>query len=223
MSSTTGQLRNQRHIPGITIEKAEAALARTSCTKTNTNGAAAAVRVRMCTSEADFHKRGIEGGSARVWATACDVFCRTPSRVGRGRRAAVDFDVCFGWGAYFSFFFSIFFFVFLRTHTARCKYEAASRHIYLSTSTGVRTGCHCLISLSVCVCVCVTLKFVVFTYCESCTRPISTNPVSMEAGEYGLTRGTWFFARRLEVVKVAGLLWLSRCVFGEAGFFHFRP
>ena len=37
---------------------------------------------------------------------------------------------------------------------------------------------------------CVT--FVVFTDCESCTRPISTNPVSMEAGEYGLTRVTWF-------------------------------
>ena len=25
--------------------------------------------------------------------------------------------------------------------------------------------------------------------CESCTRPISTNPESMEAGVYGLTRG----------------------------------
>ena len=78
-----------------------------------------------------------------------------------------------------------------------------------------------IISLSVCpslyLSVCVT--FVVFTDCESCTRPISTNPVSMEAGEYGLTRGTWFFARRLEVVAVAGLLWLSRCAFGEAGFF----
>ena len=69
-----------------------------------------------------------------------------------------------------------------------------------------------------CVRVC-DIEFVVFTDCESCTRPISTNPVSMEAGEYGLTRGTWFFARRLEGVAVAGLLWLSRCVFGEAGFF----
>ena len=58
--------------------------------------------------------------------------------------------------------------------------------------------------------------FVVFADCESCARPISTNPVSMEAGEYGLTRGTWFFARRLEVVAVAGLLWLSRCVLGGA-------
>ena len=30
----------------------------------------------------------------------------------------------------------------------------------------------------------------------------------MEAGEYGLTRGTCFVARRLELVMVAGLLWL---------------
>ena len=70
-----------------------------------------------------------------------------------------------------------------------------------------------------CVRVC-DVEFVVFTDCESCTRPISTNPVSMEAGECGLTRGTWFFARRLEVVTVAGLMWVSWCVFGGAGFFR---
>ena len=69
----------------------------------------------------------------------------------------------------------------------------------------------------VCVRVCDT-KFVVFTDCDSCTRPISTNPVSMEAGEYGLTRGTCYFARRLEVVAVAGLLRLSRCVLGGVAF-----
>ena len=40
-------------------------------------------------------------------------------------------------------------------------------------------------------CVCVT--FVVCTYCKSCTRPISTNPRSMEAGEYELT---WDVFRR---------------------------
>ena len=87
--------------------------------------------------------------------------------------------------------------------------------VYLSTSTGVRTGCHYLIVLSVCV------TFVDFTDCESCTRPISTNPVSMEAGEYGLTRVTCFVARRLEVVTVAGLLWISWCVLGGADFFMF--
>ena len=42
----------------------------------------------------------------------------------------------------------------LRTHTAYCTHEAASCLTYLSTSTGVRTGCHYLISLSVCVRVC---------------------------------------------------------------------
>ena len=95
--------------------------------------------------------------------------------------------------------------------------------MYLSTSTGVRTGCHYLICLSVClrllVCVSVCVTFVVFTDCESCTRLISTNPETMEAGEYGLTRVTCFFARRLEVVAVAGLLWLSWHVLGGADFF----
>ena len=41
----------------------------------------------------------------------------------------------------------------------------------------------------------------------------------MKAGEYGLTRGTCFVARRLEVVAVAGLLRLSWCVLGGADFF----
>ena len=45
-------------------------------------------------------------------------------------------------------------------------------------------------------------------------RPISTNLLgSMELGDYGLTRGTCFVARRLEVVVVAGLLWISRCMY----------
>ena len=91
---------------------------------------------------------------------------------------------CFLGGADFSsvFFFDFFF---LRTHTACCKYEAASCLIYLSTSTD----------------------------CESCTRPISANnPGSMEAGEYGLTRGTCFLACGLELDAIAGLLWISWCV-----------
>ena len=41
----------------------------------------------------------------------------------------------------------------------------------------------------------------------------------MEAGEYGLTRETCFFARRLEVVAVAGMLRLPWCVLGGADFF----
>ena len=43
----------------------------------------------------------------------------------------------------------------------------------------------------------------------------------MEAGEYGLTRGTCFVARRFEVVAVALLLWISWCVLGGADFFVF--
>ena len=69
--------------------------------------------------------------------------------------------------------------------------------------TGVRTGCHYLIRLPVCLFLCVFVTFLVFTDCESCMRPISTNPRSMEAGEYGPTRGTCFLARRPEVVAVA--------------------
>ena len=71
----------------------------------------------------------------------------------------------------------------------------------------------------VCVRVC-DVEFLVFTDYESCTRPISTSPVSMKTGEYGLTRGTWVFARRLEVVAVAGLMWISWCVVDGAGFFR---
>ena len=69
-------------------------------------------------------------GSGRAWANACDVFPRMPSRVGSGRRAAVDFVVCFRWGGFFfRFLFSKFFF--LRTHTACCKYEATLPHLPL--------------------------------------------------------------------------------------------
>ena len=40
----------------------------------------------------------------------------------------------------------------------------------------------------------------------------------MEADECGRTRGTCFIARRLEVVAVAGLLWIPWSVLGAAGF-----
>ena len=75
-----------------------------------------------------------------------------------------------------------------------------------------------IFSLSVSVCICAT--FVVFTDCERCARPISINPGSMEAGEYGLTRGTCFVERHLEMVAVAGLLWISSCVLGAARLFR---
>ena len=43
----------------------------------------------------------------------------------------------------------------------------------------------------------------------------------MEAGEYGLTRGTRLVTRRLQVVAVAGLLRISGGVLGAAGGFCF--
>ena len=67
-----------------------------------------------------------------------------------------------------------------------------------------------------CLSVCVTS--VVFTDCESCTRPISTNPGSMRAGEYGLPRVTCSVACRLELDAAAGLLGISWCVLGGADF-----
>ena len=75
--------------------------------------------------------------------------------------------------------------------------------------------------MSVCLSVSVCVTSVVFTDCESCTRPISTNAGSMGACEYGLTRRTCFVSRRLEVVAVVVLLWLSWCVLGGADFFVF--
>ena len=57
--------------------------------------------------------------------------CRTPSRFGRGRRAAVAFVVCFGWGSFFVFF-SFVFFLFERTRPGSSMRPPCL--IYLSTS-----------------------------------------------------------------------------------------
>ena len=65
----------------------------------------------MYTSEADFHKPEIYGGRVRVWATERDVFHRTPSRGGRGRRAAKDIFRCvFLVSGGISFFFRFLYF-----------------------------------------------------------------------------------------------------------------
>ena len=49
---------------------------------------------------------------------AWDVVFRAPSRGGCGRRAAVGFVVCFGWGEFFLDYFSRFFFYLERTRPA---------------------------------------------------------------------------------------------------------
>ena len=41
-----------------------------------------------------------------------------------------------------------------------------------------------------------------------------------EACEHGLPRGTCFVARRLELVAVAGRLWISWCIYGWADFYR---
>ena len=73
--------------------------------------------------------------------------------------------------------------------------------------------------MSVCVSVGVCVTFVVFPDCENRTRPVSTNSGFMEGGEYGLTRGTCFVARSLEVVAVAGLVSISWCGLGVGRIF----
>ena len=142
------------------------------------------------------------------------------SRVGRGFRADVDIVACFWWGGFFSAFFASICFssnahglLHVRSPLASFTSLLLMRPFFASKAkkplhAGVRTGRDYLINLSVCVPVC-DIEFVVFTDRESCARPISTNPVSMEAGEYGLSRGAWCFARHLEVVTVAGLMWVS--------------
>ena len=85
--------------------------------------------------------------------------------------------------------------------------QNASLHLY----TEVSTSLHDLISLSAVYCVFVT--FVFLTDCESCTRPISTNPGSMEAGEYGLTRGICFSPHGSRGGRAA----VDFVVFGAAG------
>ena len=47
--------------------------------------------------------------------------------------------------------------------------------------------------------------FVYSIYCESCTRPISTNLI--QAGELALTRGACFATSRLKLAAVVVLLW----------------
>ena len=76
-----------------------------------------------------------------------------------------------------------------------------------------------LVCLSGCVCV----TFVFFTDCESCAvRGLFPQPGIYGSG--GVWANAWdvFVARCLEVVAVAGLLWISWCVLDAAGFRVFK-
>ena len=72
--------------------------------------------------------------------------------------------------------------------------------------------------LLVCLSVCVCVTLVVVTDYKSCTRPISTNPGSLEAGEYRLTRGR---GRWADVGFVVCFRWGR--IFSFFFFEHTRP
>ena len=157
---------------------------------------------------------------------------RTDKRVGRilsqavpgwsWSLVAVDFVVCLSCGVISFVFFVI------------CSCFPWNAHGLqqvwgrLSSFTSVRLpGCVLgaiiyLLCLSICTCV----TFVVLADCDSCTRVIITNPESMEAREYGLTRVACVVACRLELVSVVGLLCISWCGLDAAGCsrpLFFRP
>ena len=72
-----------------------------------------------------------------------DVFRRAPPRGGCGRRAAVDFVVCFGWGGFFRVFFLDFFF-FERTRPAasmRPQIPSQPKRRRLAVCCSQRNGC----------------------------------------------------------------------------------
>ena len=72
------------------------------------------------------------------------------------------------------------------------------------------------------------IEFVVFTDCESCTRSISTNPVSMEAGEFWANAWDVFFrapsrcgrGRRAAVGFVVCFRWVGISFFFRFFFFE---
>ena len=109
-------------------------------------------------------------------------------------------------------------FFFLRTHTACCKYEAVLPHLPLYYYRGAYR-----VPLFICfVCVCVCATFFVFSDCEGFMYEADFH----KPGIYGSGRvwaSAWGAFRRglsLEVVAVAGLMWVSWCVFDGADFFR---
>ena len=153
-----------------------------------------------CTRPISTNPVSMEAGEYGLTRGTC-VFARRLDVVAVTGLLRLSWCVWGGADIFSVFFFSIFF-------LERTRPAASMRPPLASVTSLLVPGCvqGAIINLSVCVSVSVFVTFVVFTDCESCTRPISTNPISMEAGEYGLTRGTCFFVRRLQVVAVARLL-----------------
>ena len=139
MSSTTGQPQNRRYIRASQQRKTklrwpENSIEHQNVHRRRSSNRCASIYIRVYTSEADFHKPEIYGGRVRVWATEWDVHC-TPSRGGRGRRAAVDIFR----GVFFSVWWDLFFFRFLYFERTR---PAASMRAPLASFTSLPVpGC----------------------------------------------------------------------------------
>ena len=125
MSSTTGQPRNRRYIRVSQQRKTklgwpENCIKHQNVHRRRSSSSCASIYVRVCTSEADFHKPEIYGGRVRVWATEWDVFHSTRLEVvAVARLLWIYFVVRLNsvwWDLVFFFSFSL-----LRTHTAYCK------------------------------------------------------------------------------------------------------
>ena len=142
----------------MTLVDKEAALSRKESTKTYTSGPAA-VRVRMYTSEVDFHKPGIYGGRVLVWANPWDVFHCSPSRVVAVAGCCGYLSWCvLGAAGFFCVFFS---FSLLRTHTA---YVPQVRGHLSSCTSLLVPGCVqgaiiYFFCLYVCLCMCDIRRF----------------------------------------------------------------
>ena len=95
----------------------------------------------------------------------------------------------------FSFFFPV------NAHALRCIRRPCL--IYLSTSSGVRTGFHYLNNPSVVY----SLSAACITDCERCTGPTSKNSGPQEAGEARLMHGTYLVASCVDLAAIAVILW----------------
>ena len=78
------------------------------------------------------------------------MFRRAPSRVGRGRRAAVDFVVCFGFGGFLLFFF-------FRFSKARPFFAFKQKSLFIPGC--VQGAIILLLGLCACQCMCNIRRF----------------------------------------------------------------
>ena len=150
MSSTTGPPRNQRYIRVSQQRMTKLRWPENSIEHQNVHGrpsssSSASICIRVYTREADFHKPEIYGGRVRDGLPSGTCFtARRHEVVAVAGLLWIYFVVCFLSGR-ISYFFR--FICFERTRPTASTRQPCL--MYLSTSTGVRTGYHYLISLSV--------------------------------------------------------------------------